>query len=239
MELFKAELLKIKKMGIIQLAVLAPLLTIVISINAYSFIKSKSPQITAWQGLFTVSSTIFIGMVLPILIIYITMVMGRIENLNNGWKQLLAMPVKRSKIFMIKYLVVLSAFILALISYLIEYSATAYFFGAKGLIPVEVIIDVLYVFIALQPFIALLFLLSNRFNSVVIPLGVGIVLILSSLLIVQSAYWKYAPWTYALGLVQGGLDVITQVVPLLIVGTFIFVCIFSFDIINFKKKDVI
>lgn len=238
MELFKVELLKIKKMSVFQLAIIAPLLTIIVAMKTYGIMKPRFPRVTPWQELFTVSSILFIGMLLPMLVIYITMIMGRIENLHNGWKQLLAMPVKRDKVYIAKYLVVIFVFVVSLISYLLEYTLAAYFLGAKGMVPIQVLINMVYVFIAIQPFIILLFVVSNRSDSLVMPIGVGMILTLSSLLIVQSSYWRFAPWTYALGLIQGNLNIETQILPLLTISILLFLMIFSLDIVNFKKKDI-
>ena len=238
MGLFKAELLKLKKMSIFQCAVLIPLIAFLSSIGFYNFIKA-SQKITVWQGLGITSSIIFIGMLLPMLLIYVIVMMGKIENLNNGWKQLLVMPIKREKIYLTKYLVILLVFGITLISYLLQYVIVAYFLGAKGMIPVEIIINVIYVFICFQPFIAIIFFLSNRFNSVVLSLGVGMMFVLSSLLIVQSDYWRYAPWTYALILSQGGSSTAAEIIPLISISLVIFSIILSFDIINFRRKDII
>lgn len=233
MELFKAELLKLKKMSIFQCALFIPTITIVTSIRFYYFLKQSG--VTVWQGLATASSLIFIGMFLPMLIIYTTVMMGKIENLNNGWKQLLVMPVKRERVYLTKYLVVLLVFEVTLISYLLQYTLAAYFLGAKGMIPIEIIINIICIFLAFQPFIIILFFLSNRFNSVVLSLGIGMMFVFSSMLIVQSDYWKYAPWTYPLMISQGGVSIM----PLIIVSLLIFTIIFSFDIVSFKKKDII
>lgn len=239
MELLKGELLKLKRLSIFQMTILAPALVLLLGIKFYGFIKVKTPQVTPWHGLAVGSDTIFVGAVLPILIMYVIIMMSRIENLNNGWKQLLVMPVKREKVYLTKYLAVLLVFAATLAAYLLEYTITAYLLGAKGIIPAEMFLNMINVFIALQPFIVLLFFLSNRFSSLVLPLGVGMVFILSSMLIVQSSYWKYDPWTYPLALIQGGLNIATEVLPFLLISTFIFIAIFLLDMYNFKRRDII
>lgn len=233
MELFKVELLKLKKMSIFQCAVFIPTITIISSIRFYYFLKKA--DVTVWQGLGTASSLIFIGMFLPMLIIYTTVMMGKIENLNNGWKQLLVMPIKRERVYLTKYLVVLLIFALALMSYLIQYMAAAYSLGAKGMMPMEMIVNIICVFLTFQPFIILLFFLSNRFNSVVLSLGVGMMFVFSTMLIIQSDYWKYVPWTYPLMISQGGVNIM----PLVSISLLIFAVIFTLDIASFRKKDII
>jgi|GEM_PF-1572353 len=239
MELIKAELLKIKRMSIWGLASTLPIIAIILGVKTYAYIKIKFPRITPWEGLSETSSTVFIGMLLQMFMIYVTMVMGKVENANNGWKQILAMPVKRSKVYISKYIVVLLVLVVSLISYLIEYSIAAYFLGAKGMIPVEVFLNVLYVFITIQPITIMLFLLANKFSSVVITIGAGMCMILSGFLISQSNYWKYAPWTYPVDIIQGGLNIKNEILPLLSLSLFIFALIFYLDIINFKKKDIV
>ncbi|MBZ9633993.1 ABC transporter permease [Clostridium sp. FP1] len=93
------------------------------------------PQITPWEGLAASSLHMFIGVLLPVLMMYVILMMGRIENLNNAWKQILVMPVKRGTFYLIKYLVVLLVLIVALVSYLTQYTLAAYFLCAKGMIP--------------------------------------------------------------------------------------------------------
>lgn len=239
MKLIKAELLKIKRMSIWALAVTLPIIAIILGVKTYAYIKIKFPEITPWQGLSETSSTVFVGMLLEMFMIYVTMVMGKVESSNNGWKQLLAMPVKRSKVYISKYIVVLLVLAVSLISYLIEYSIAAYFLGAKGMIPVEVFLNILYVFITIQPITIILFLLANKFSSVVIPIGVGMSIILSGFFIGQSNYWKYAPWTYPMDIIQGGLNIRTEILPLLLLSLLIFVLIFYLDIINFNRKDIV
>lgn len=239
MELIKAELLKIKRMSIWGLAVTLPIIAIILGVKTYAYIKINYPKITPWEGLNETSSTVFVGMLLQMFMIYVTIVMGKVENLNNGWKQLLAMPVKRSRVYISKYIVVILVLVVSLISYLIEYSITAYFLGAKGMIPVEVFLNILYVFITIQPITIMLFLLANKFSSLVIPIGAGMFIILSGFFIGQSNYWKYAPWTYPMYIIQGGLNMKTEILPLLLLSLFIFALIFYLDMINFKRKDIV
>jgi hypothetical protein len=239
MELFKAEILKLKKMSFFQCAIISPITSIAVAIPVYNIMKAKMPELTPWSGLLEVSSLTFVGMLLPILIIYVTMMMGKIEGQNNGWKQLLAMPVKREKIYLTKYLIVLLVVLVAIIAYLIEYIIAAYALGAKGTIPGILIINMGLVFVALLPFIALLFFISIRFTSVAISIGVGMFFVLSSTLIAQSDYWKYAPWVYPLSISQGICTTFRELMPLVMVSLGVFLLICLTDMANFIKKDVI
>ena len=239
MELFKAELLKLKKMSFFQCAIVAPITSIAVAIPVYNIMKTKMPQLTPWSGLLGVSSLSFVGMLLPILIIYVTMMMGKIEAQDNGWKQLMAMPVKRENIYLTKYLIVLLVVLVSIVAYLVEYVIAAYALGAKGTIPGILIINMGLVFIALLPFIALLFFISIRFTSVAISIGVGMFFVLSSTLIAQSDYWKYAPWVYPLSISQGVCNTFREITPLILVSLGIFFIISLFDIASFIKRDII
>ncbi|SHJ37603.1 hypothetical protein SAMN02745163_01809 [Clostridium cavendishii DSM 21758] len=239
MKLFKSELLKLKNTSIFTLALCIPTLSILIGIKFFGVIKKNAPNLTPWEGLYSGSATFFIGILLPMFIIYATVTMGKIENTNNCWKQVLCMPIKKIDLYITKYLVLISLLVICLVSYLVQYGVVAYTLGATGFIPKDIFINTTYVFLAAQPFIALLFFLSNRFNSISIPLVIGMLFTLSSLMIVQSKYWIYAPWTYAMGICAEGLNFTKEIFPLLTVSLVLFLIIFSFDIISFNKKDII
>jgi hypothetical protein len=239
MELFKAELLKLKKMSVFQCAVVAPMPAIAVAIPVYNIMIAKRPEMTPWSGLLEISALTFVGMLLPILIIYVTMMMGRIENQNNGWKQLLTMPVKRERIYLTKYLIVLIVVLVAILSYLVEYVITAYALGAKGMIPLELVTNEVLVFITLLPFIGLLFFISTRSNSIAVPIGIGMFFILSSTIIGQSNYWIYAPWVYPVTISQGVCSTFAEIIPLVLVSVSVFAAIGIFDVVNFIKKDIL
>lgn len=239
MKLFKSELLKLKGTSIFTLALFIPSLSILIGVKLSGVILKNNPSLSPWNSLYTGSSTFFIGILLPMFIIYAAVTMGKIENTNNSWKQILCMPIKKVDLYINKYLVLISLLTICLISYLIQYGIGAYILGATGFIPSDVFINMLYTFLAAQPFISLLFLLSNKFSSISVSLSIGILVTLSSLMIVQSKYWIYAPWTYAMGICGGSLNFISEILPLLSVSLVLFLAIFSFDLISFKNKDVI
>lgn len=239
MELFKAELLKIKHTSVFQLAVFLPMISIIMGVNFYSNMKERMTDMLSLDVVSSVSFISFVGFLLPLIIIYVAITIGRIENINNGWKQILTMPIKRENLYIAKYLVLLLIFTISIVSYLVEYTIGVYFLGIKDIIPINEIINMVYVFVASQPFICLLFVLSNRFNSVSVPIGVGMTFVLSSAIIVQSKYWIYAPWTYALVVGQQGLSLITEILPIISVSLVLFAIIFFFDIVSFKKKDII
>lgn len=93
MDLLKIEFMKIKKFGLITCAILIPVPAVMFALKLYSTLTYKIDSVGGLEILRVISSSMYIGMLLPILIMYVVCVVTKVENDNNGWKQIMSMPL--------------------------------------------------------------------------------------------------------------------------------------------------
>lgn len=238
MYLLKIELLKIKKFSLIQLAILLPIPAIVIAVQILIELNNEVGGVTAVEDIMGISSAMYFGMFLPILIMYVVCSITKIENNNNGWKQLLTMPIKKWKIYFSKNLISMLIVAVSLISYYIYCLITSYLLTGKIYVEVSTLIKLMEVFLTILPIIILLFAVARIFNSIVVPLGVGIFFILSTIFIAQSEYWLFAPWAYPV-VFSGGAISSKENILILLVSVVLCGILFLSDLYKFTTKDVI
>lgn len=238
MRLIKVELMKLKRMFVIEAAIIAPIIAIASGVGvSHQMIKDGVSDY--WAAIWPMSAFTLGGFVIPIFVMYVSIVLGRVENENDCWKQVLSLPIKKSKIYLAKFMAVLSVVIVMFISFLIEFQVAGYLLGAKGLVPVQYIKVSVLGFLAILPVIALEFILSRKFKSVSIPLAVGMFLTGSGFLITQSSYWKYAPWTYCNYAFFSNINSVTlESIWYIGVAILIFLILLTVDVISFYKEDV-
>lgn len=238
MDLLKVELLKAKKFSLIPLAILAPIPAIVFAAKFFKVISGEIEGVSIFKALMQISSTMYVGMFLPILIIYGVCSVTKIENENNGWKQLMTMPIKKWKIYFSKNLINILIVGASLVTYYISCLLGAYILSGKWYFESGELIKIGKVFLTLLPIIILLFAVARIFKSIAVSLGVGVVLMLSTLFIAQSKYWIFAPWTYPVVLSSASISARENII-ILLVSILLAVLLFFGDLYNFTTKDVI
>lgn len=238
MSLIKVELMKLKKMFIIEGAILAPIIAIAAGFSSAQILMNEQ-NIEGWWPLWSMSSFIFGGVIIPIFVVLASIVMGKVENENNSWKQVMIMPVKKSNIYLAKLSTILIITLIMFISFLVEIQFAAMAIGAKGIIPIEYVRVALLGFIAILPVIAVEFILAKNFKSISVPLAIGMFLTGSGFLLTQSDYWKYAPWTYCNYTLFADLSNFTfESYWYIGVAIFVFLFFVIVDMYKFKFQDI-
>ena len=104
LELFKIELVKVKRSKIVPLIFIAPLLVIASGIASLS--RYFTPDYTnAWAAMFIQSALVYAYYLLPFsMIVVCVMIAGR-ETGNNGILKMLALPVSRGALSLAKFCV--------------------------------------------------------------------------------------------------------------------------------------
>lgn len=234
MRLMASEFLKIKRKMILFLVFLGPIG--VIGLEAVNF-GLRYEWLTGvykddlWGGLIgevTMLSvpTILIGLTI------LTSMIANIEHQTNAWKQLLALPISKAKLFTGKLfltvvLLFVSCFLLAggtvILGLLLK-------FGAE--IPLLYLLKMCFFpFLASMPFIALQIWLAIIMKNQAIPLTVGIMGAIVSMYAMNFPDW--VPWKWPL-LMNEWEKPIYSVVAGLGIG-FIIYCL---SIVDFSRKDV-
>jgi CubicO group peptidase (beta-lactamase class C family) len=138
-------------------------------------------------------------------IILISSIITQIEYRNNTWKQLYTTPQKLSTIFWSKYLILLFHFFL----FFLLFNCGIFLSGA---LPALIFNDVVYpleqfpfkeylngnlnYLIYCLPIIALQYLLSLHIRSFVVSIGIGLALVIASLIGISFQYGYVIPYVY-------------------------------------------
>lgn len=235
MDLIRIEFLKLKRFNLFLLSVIASLPAVAIAVTLYNVIGDKIDEILIMESILGLASSVYIGMLLNLLIIYSICTITKIENTYNGWKGLLTLPIKKYKIYISKIITVFVLIAISLLSFYIFTILTTLFLG--GSIKVSLLINLVLVFLTIMPIVLILFTVARNFTSVVVPLALGIFFMITGFFIAQSDYWIFDPWTYPIAVVSGSLSN-WQLVFIIFLSVSLSALIFYIDLIKFNIEDL-
>lgn len=241
---FKIELLKIKGLKLLLLACFFPVLSIIQGIGLVKNIGETKGFTDFWPSFFSGSTLLYGMFILPMLITILIAMIIRIEHSNNGWKQLLAMPIERRNVYLSKLLLVFMILFISVAVLIVGIIISGMVLGGTEPIPLKIVVlRPILALIAALPIIALQFYLSIRFKHIGVPLGVGALTILPIILIANSAkYWIFYPWTYPLLTIMPNSIISIDASRYGImygVSIISFILIIGIGLLQFKKKDII
>lgn len=233
MELLKVEFLKIKKNSLLFTALAVPIAIVLIFIKKAQSIAVNGLEIN--EAIVMFSSITFIALVLPLLNTFTACIITKVENDNNGWKQLMLMPIKKSSIYFTKYKIMLLTLAASIVSYLLAVILGGFFISKK--IDLSILVIGVEIFITSLPVIILLFIIGRHFMSIIPVISAGVVMMITNIFIAQSRFWIYAPWTYALSITNGSISSYEKYIAIGASLVLAFLLI-SLDYISFKKSDI-
>lgn len=235
LRVLSAEMLKIRKKMIWFLIVLGPIG--VVGLQAVNFglrydYLTKEYASDLWGGLIDNVGMLMVPTLFMGLSIIASMTAG-IEHQTNAWKQILALPVRKTQVFIGKFL---------LSVLLLFWSSTLLAAGTIGLgwalgfhmadIPYgELLETAYYPYLAILPFIALQVWLSVTMHNQAIALTVGIAGTVFSLFSVRFEDWMPYKWPYMPGASD---DPLVAVASGLIFG----MVVLCAGMLEFTRKDV-
>lgn len=184
----------------------------------------------AWLTLFTMVWRNGAAIILPIFVIMINNLIVQIEYRNNTWKQVYATPRSYADIYYSRYLVVhfylISFFLLTLLFMLlaglfVEMINGKYHFTQQS-VPASHMLEVmLRLYIGVLGVSAIQYWLSMRFRNFIVPLGVGIGLWITGLLIADWENVVYYPYMYSMLLFSPGAPGTRMSLSLLLTNSFV------------------
>lgn len=235
MDLLKIEFLKIKRFNLFLLSVITSLPAIAIAIGLYNVVRDKIDSTAIMEVIFGLSSSVYIGMILNLLIIYLVCTITKIENADNGWRELLTLPIKKWKIYISKIFTIFILIVISLLAFLIFTMLVTVFLG--GSINLSILVNLILVFLTTMPIVLLLFVVARNFTLVIAPLVLGLFFLITGFFIVQSDYWIFAPWTYSLVVSSGTLNN-WQLIFVIILSIILSLLSFGIDLIKFTSEDL-
>ena len=204
------ELKKIKSTASLQLALISgffiPVIYFIYYLTKYtSLIPSEG--VDPWEKFISEQFRNTAPFLLPILFILQTSLVAQIEHRVNGFKYIFTQPVQRWKVYLSKMITVILVLLISFISFAVLLYCSGSLVGSihKELMFTEhpfpwirVISFLTTVFIANLGLLAIQFWLSLRFKNFIVPIGIGMVLLVTGLIVYRAEESLYMPYSYSI-----------------------------------------
>lgn len=242
-EILNVEKLKLKRSKIWILYILGPLIGVMLAYtNFYNnyelFVQPGDNEwIEAWTQV-----AIFMGpFVLPIMVGVYAAFVCRSEHVSGGWKQLLALPVQRTKIFLGKFLITATMIAVTLFIVLILFLGFGLVKGINGDLPMLTLIGYcIKGFLACLPLMLLQLIISIRSKTFGIPLAVSIVFTLPAIIVASTPLGQIYPWTQPmLAMSPADESPIESYFTFYTLLSILSMALLYFGIRNFAKRDIL
>lgn len=206
---FRSEWLKRKRTAASWLVVLGgffiPMILFLARFNDMKAIGPLNASDHLWTSLFGRAWQFMALFLLPMGVILATSLITQLEFRNNSWKQLHTSPQKFSTIFFSK----LSVIMVMLLQFFVLFNIGIYLAGVLPAVFLPSVsypkqpfsIDLLWLInskylLYCLPIVAFQFLISLQFKNFLIPIGIGVGLLVASLIALNWKYGYIIPYTY-------------------------------------------
>nr|WP_072327777.1 MULTISPECIES: ABC transporter permease [unclassified Paenibacillus] len=190
--IIRSEWLKLRKTVIWLLAAVSPLLA-----GAVALLDAeRTHDSSAWLVALSVMSALHALLFLPLLTGVFAALLCRYEHMSGGWKQMLALPVRRSQVFLVKFGFVVLLLAVTQLLFLGLLLLVGMSLGFAFPIPwSELLSSLSGGLLACLPLAALQLGISIAWPNFAAPLAVNAIFTLPNLLIVNSReFGPYYPW---------------------------------------------
>lgn len=240
LKIWQSEFLKIRKSSIWLLIFVSPLLA---SLSTFG----ETLDVHEGEWIFTISLMAYVHglLFLPLLTGVFSAFVCRYEHIGGGWKQVLALPVSRWKLYLVKFLTVIFLLVLTQLLLLGGLLLVGEIKGFTEAIPWKMIFtSVIGGLIACLPLAAMQMFVSVAWSSFAAPLAINVIFTLPNILVANSAkYGPIYPWVQPfLAMIPhtdgsfGALNVSLETLFIIIIGSF--VVFFLSGIMYFQRKEI-
>jgi hypothetical protein len=205
-----------------------------------------------WDKHFLHGWQAFNAFLLPMFVILICSLIPQIEYKNNAWKQVFASPQTIGNIFFSKYLIILIMimflFVVFNIFMLLSAIIPNFFYSKFSFLTKSINWSQLYLFnlktfVSLLAIISIQYWLSLRFRNFIVPIGIGLALLVTALILYQFR-WEHiykVPYAMTVLTMEGALETrstgpILQNHELNSIGYFVFFSILAFLDMRYRKE---
>jgi lantibiotic transport system permease protein len=194
----KAEIIKTKRSASFWLSILGAAVIPVIFFLAYT-IKPAEDYSNTWAIHFLQGWQVFNAFLLPMFIILICSLIPQIEYKSNAWKQVFASPQSVGNIFFSKYLTILIMVLFLFLAFNIllilaaiipNFFNSRFTFLSRPIDWAQVARLNIKTFISLTAIISFQYWLSLRFRNFIVPIGIGLGLLVTALILYQFR-WEH------------------------------------------------
>ncbi|MDQ0231394.1 ABC transporter permease [Metabacillus malikii] len=133
---------------------------------------------------------------LPLIIGVFTSFLCRFEHKNGGWKQLLSLPVKRTNVYLSKFILTMMLIAVNQGLVLVAWLAVGFLKGFEDPIPYDIMLrSFVGGWISTLPLAAIMLFISMAWSSFAAPLAFNVIFTVPNILVANSeTFAPYYPW---------------------------------------------
>lgn len=240
--ILQSEWYKLRKSKILSILFVAPLVGFFIGLTA-SF-PTVNGEVNEWYLLILMMNLTYALLFLPLISGVLASVICRYEHQAGGWKQLLASPVTRGRVFLAKYGLLMILILVIQFLYLGAVYGVGFIKDFSTPFPIDIVWkSIIGGWVAIFPLVALQLWMSIMFKSFAAPFAVNVVFTLPSILAINSErFGPFYPWAqpFSMMYIGGNTDDIFFVPweQLLVVVGGSFILFFLGGFLYFQRKAV-
>ncbi|GAB2697432.1 ABC transporter permease [Paenibacillus thermoaerophilus] len=195
--MFRSEWMKMRRTVIWLLAVVSPVLAALVGVLN---VQENTSADRTWLEALGIMAVLHAMLFLPLLTGVFAALVCRFEHAGGGWKQLLALPVTRSQVYLMKFVFVMMLLAITQLLFLTGLLLIGAVLGFQGPVPwTDILRSVCGGWVACLPLAALQLAVATAWQSFAAPLAVNVVFTLPNMLVANSAdYGPYYPWVQPL-----------------------------------------
>lgn len=188
----RSEWYKLRKSWVIWLLFIPPLIGLFLGQISMGDIGEANQ----WIIKLVMANATYALLFLPLITGVVAGFICRYEHQEGGWKQLLALPVTRGKVYLTKYILVLFLVLTMQLLYLGSMLILGAIQGITDPFPWEIVWrSILGGWVATSPLVALQLWMSMIFKNFAAPFSINVIFTLPSLLVINSErFGPYYPW---------------------------------------------
>ncbi|CAM3570047.1 MULTISPECIES: ABC transporter permease [Saccharibacillus] len=234
-KLLRADLLKTRRTGIWWVVLIGPVgLAAMQMLNfglRYDYLVGDIYAADPWAGLLN-ETGLFVPIAIYLAMTLLMSMIANVENRQNAWKQVLALPVRRSEVFAAKFLCCMVQLLAACVLLAGSVAAVGLILKLDGPVP---LLDLLkfgvYPLLAALPMLGFMLWMTLTVRNQAIPISIGIAASLVS--VFGLAMSEAVPIAWPAAVLKG------QEVPLFIgLGVGVFAVLYLLGSMHFSRKDV-
>jgi len=204
--ILSAEWFKLRKSKMVPIIFAGPIIGLFIGLTSNLESNTQDLDVNPWYiSLFSMNLT-YALLFLPLIAGVLASLICRYEHQSGGWKQLLALPVTRGKVFIAKYVLIMILMMAMQLLYLCSIFAVGMIKGYTDPLPMEIVWkSIIGGWVATLPLVALQLWMSIMFKSFAAPFAVNVIFTLPSILAINSkTIGPYYPWAQPFSMMYVG-----------------------------------
>ncbi|MFC4402209.1 ABC transporter permease [Gracilibacillus xinjiangensis] len=189
-----SEWYKLRKSKIIGILLVGPMVGLFIGLTAG--LDNLGTGMNEWYVKLLSMNLTYALLFLPLITGVLASTTCRYEHQSGGWKQLLALPVTRGRVFASKYILLMALVMVIQLLYLGSIYLVGIIDGIQDAFPLAIVWKSIFGgWVATLPLVGLQLWMSILFKSFAAPFAVNVIFTLPTILVVNSErFGPYYPW---------------------------------------------